>query len=150
VHKTVAWARKRAEPVAAFRARVLGMAEFYDFPYVLFFPKTAPGHPAMIFPVNKRFVLSTTGTPVRTLTITALPAPPGPAVGQGPYGPTQDQVLTISDTNNLSTPGSPVWTAGLTALQVLWQQPIPLNTTTTNGLAVTSIPPGVGIAIDFG
>jgi len=45
VHKTVAWARKRAEPVAAFRARVLEMAEYYQFPYVLFFPKPHPDIP---------------------------------------------------------------------------------------------------------
>jgi hypothetical protein len=42
VHGTIAWARKRAEPVAAFRARVLGMAEFYELPYVIFFPKPKP------------------------------------------------------------------------------------------------------------
>jgi hypothetical protein len=103
----------------------------------------------MIFPVNKRFVLSTTGTPVRTFTITALPAPPGTAVNMGDTQH-QDTALTIADTNTLTNPGTPLWTASITALPVIFQTPIPLNTTTSTGLAVTQIPPGVGVAIDFG
>jgi hypothetical protein len=103
----------------------------------------------MIFPVNKRFVLSTTGTPVRTLTITALPAPPATAVNMGDTQH-QDTTLTIADTNTLSAPGTPLWSAGLQALPVIFQTPIPINTTTSTGLAITSIPPGVGVAIDFG
>jgi hypothetical protein len=61
--------------------------------------------------------------------------------------------LTIADTASLFSTGAVLWSTPLAALLVMVNvgQVVPLGGgTTSNGLAVTAIPSGVSIAVDFG
>jgi hypothetical protein len=101
----------------------------------------------MIFPVNRPIILSPTGVPVRSFTITELPTGPSAALAN------PNAMLTISDTNSLFSTGTVLWSTPLAALlqMVNVGQQVPLGgSTTSNGLAVTAIPSGVSIVIDAG
>ena len=101
----------------------------------------------MIMPVNRPFVLSPTGVPVRSFTLTEVPTGPSAALAN------PQSMLTISDTNSLFNPGTALWSTPLSALLQFINvgQPVPLGgATTSNGLAVTALPQGCALSIDFG
>jgi hypothetical protein len=98
----------------------------------------------MQFPVKKPFVLAQSGVAVRSFTITALPAGPSAALAN------PNALLSIADTASLAAAGTPLWSAPLSALPVIGQPIVLGGGVTANGLAITQIPPGCAISVDFG
>lgn len=100
----------------------------------------------MQYPVNKPIVLSTAAIAMRSLTVAAVPSAVVPNVdinGQ-PITPN----LTVADATKLDGSGSTIWTAPLAAISVGMVVHCPV--TTSNGLAITSCPPGCSVSCDFG
>jgi hypothetical protein len=103
--------------------------------------------PMTIMPINRPFVLSSMGVPVRSFTLTEVPTGPGAALAN------PNALLTISDTNSLFSTGTALWSTPLSALLVMVNvgQPVPLGGgTTSQGLALVSLPQGCALSIDFG
>jgi hypothetical protein len=100
----------------------------------------------MIFPTNKPLVLSATAVALRTVTVTAVPSAVVPNLditGQ-PITPN----LTISDATKLDGSGSVICTVPLASIVLGMVVRCPV--TTSNGLAITSVPPGCSVSVDFG
>jgi hypothetical protein len=100
----------------------------------------------MQFPLNKPMVLSTAGIAVRTVTVTVVPTGPGYVLAN------PAAVLSLNDASTIAgaTIGNQLWSATLSALAALVGATIPLPTTTSNGLVVSAVPPGVGVIVDYG
>jgi hypothetical protein len=97
----------------------------------------------MIFQVNMPTVLATTGKIAARLTVNVVPRPPSTSLF--PAG----QLLTLNDAASLAAAnsGNTFWSAPLEALSA--GMTIALSKTTSSGLVVSAVPPGVGISIDF-
>jgi hypothetical protein len=94
----------------------------------------------MQYQVSRAQVLASAGTTLRSVQIVALPAPPAAAL-VNPSSP-----LTILDSASLT--GTVLWTAPLSSLTL--NSTVQIPTTTSNGLAFSAVPAGVGCVIDFG
>lgn len=97
----------------------------------------------MDFPVNKPLLLKATSAVLATLTITTVPQP-GLFYGTGVA-----QLLTLNDSATFAgaNTGNIIWTAPVTALTN--REVVTMSVTTTNGLVVSAVPPGVGCVVSY-
>jgi hypothetical protein len=98
----------------------------------------------MNFPVNKPTVLSTAAVALRTATINIVPTGPGYDIANPAALLTLSDAATIAGANS----GNLLWSAPLSALFA--GEVAQLQTTTSNGLVVSAVPPGVGLSVDYG
>jgi len=101
----------------------------------------------MQFPTNSPIVLSTSATTFNALTVVACP---DPATTAGP----NTGSLVINDASTLAgaNDGNVLWSCPIAALfaNCLYRGPIAGSGTTSVGLAISEVPPGVAIMIRFG
>jgi hypothetical protein len=100
----------------------------------------------MVFPTNKPTVLSTAAIALRTVTVTVMPSSvvPNLDINGQPITPN----LTVADAAKLDGSGSTIWAAPLASIVLGMVVHCPV--TTSNGLAITSCPPGCSIYVDYG
>jgi|SRR5580704_9118110 hypothetical protein len=105
----------------------------------------------MSYQCNRPMLLSSIGVTAK-LRVTAMPSGPGASVSVMPTGPGAAQAngwwLTVNDAASLAAANlsNVIFSAPLSAL--VPGQTVDLGVT-SNGLVVSSMPPGTAIAVDF-